>query len=172
MSKTNLLLVSLIAAIPGGFLTFWLVSAFLGYADKMSMLFIALAAITLIASVAMTLAPVGIFLFTPKDEKEPGAKDAKKDDDVEEFGEDELEDVEEEDGDGFGDVIPDDFGADEESEESKDSDDADDLDGFEFGTDEEETGDDDFFSDDGDDGDGDGDALTELELDLDEEEDK
>lgn len=87
VSKMNLSLVSLVAAIPAGFLAFLLVNVFLTYAGAsspaglqttiptMAYVFVGLALAT---SAVLVLMPIGVVVLGPKSEKK--AKPAKDDD--------------------------------------------------------------------------------------------
>ncbi len=107
MSKKGFVLLSLVGAIPGGFLTVLLVMMFLNHADKAGGMFLTIAGITLIPSFALVLIPFAIVVFAAKDEKPEVVEE-----DVEEFEAD--EDVDEDEG--FGDEVPDDFDGDESME--------------------------------------------------------
>ena len=100
MSKTNLALSSLIAAIPGGFLAYLLVMAFLHHIGDMPMMLQVLVGLALVGCVVATLSPVGILVFVggdgaTKPKKEKKAKKGKKSEAVEEEDDDML--VEEDD---------------------------------------------------------------------------
>ncbi len=172
MSKLSLLLTSLVAAIPGGYLTYLMVMTFLNRADQMSGTLMGLAGLTLAMSACITLTPFGIAIFTPKGEKVASAGSAQEEADVDE---DLDEDLDEEAG-GFGDdPIPDDF----EVEDSGDFDSAEtgDLETFEYDVDGDDTGGDDFDDADFDAGDDDvfaeddDDDLGDFDMDFDDEED-
>ena len=110
MSKLQLPLMSLVAAIPGGFLTYLLVMAFLNHAEAMSTSLLGVAGLTLLLSGFLTILPVGALIFGPKgaskkkekteDQSEPAAEE--EDEYVsdsaaelsDEFAEDEFEDDE------------------------------------------------------------------------------
>lgn len=62
----GIMLASLVAAIPGVLLTYFVVMAFWHHAESMSGMLLGLSAITLIVSAAAILLPIGIILFTPK----------------------------------------------------------------------------------------------------------
>lgn len=66
MSKWNLIAVSIVAAVPGAFLAYLMVSAFLSGADSMSGIMMALVGITLATSATVALTPVGIAVFGGK----------------------------------------------------------------------------------------------------------
>ena len=80
VSKTNLALSSLIAAIPGGFLAYLLVMAFLHHIGDMPMMLKVLVGLALIGCVVATLSPVGILVFVGGDgaTKPKKAKESKK----------------------------------------------------------------------------------------------
>lgn len=80
MSKINLFLVSLVAAIPGGVLSTILAMNFLTSADKMEGMMQLLTAATLGLSVLVTVLPLGILIWGAKTEKPAVAikKDAKE----------------------------------------------------------------------------------------------
>lgn len=166
MSKLNLMLVSLVAAIPGAALAVMLVMAFLNYGGGATVAFQGLAGLVLLLSAVVTLMPVGIFVMGPKSEK--AARAAATGDDIEVVDEaeanagddiEELAEVEEVEGfgddevataDGIGDelaVVEEDFGAEDAgSEELLVAEDAvDDDDDF---TATQDNWDDDFFDDD------------------------
>lgn len=67
MSKWNLIAVSIVAAVPGAFLAYLMVDAFLSGADAMSGTMMALVGITLATSATMALTPVGIAVFGGKE---------------------------------------------------------------------------------------------------------
>lgn len=69
MSKLNLILVSLVAAIPAGILSTVLALNFLNSADKMEGMLQLISAVTLGLSVLVTVLPLGILIFGAKDEK-------------------------------------------------------------------------------------------------------
>ena len=75
MGKTGLASASLVAAIPGGFLTVMMVLAFVNYTgDKPQgvetpILLFVVAGVTLAVSFLVMLMPVGIFVFSPKTEE-------------------------------------------------------------------------------------------------------
>lgn len=82
MNKTSLTAVSLVGAIPAGFLAVVLVMSFLSYADKMSGTLKGLAAGTLALVAVVLLIPAAILVFGAKTKKpgeaaeaEPEAKD-------------------------------------------------------------------------------------------------
>ena len=80
MSKLQLPLISLVAAIPGGFLAYLLVMAFLNHAESMPT--------TLLMSGVLVLMPLGALIFGPKG----GAKKKGKDlEEAESFDEDDEE---------------------------------------------------------------------------------
>ncbi|QDV51986.1 hypothetical protein [Gimesia fumaroli] len=109
MSKLQLPLMSLVAAIPGGLLTYLLVMAFLNHAEAMSTTLLGVAGLTLLLSGFLTILPVGALIFGPKgaskkkskskDEPELEADEEDEDDFVsdsaaelsDEFAEDEFE---------------------------------------------------------------------------------
>lgn len=75
MSKNALVLTSLITAIPGLFLVFLVVMAFLRYAGGWSIGTQVLSGLMLLIGLGLTLMPVGIYVFGgPKAEKEPKAE--------------------------------------------------------------------------------------------------
>ena len=95
VSKTNLALSSLIAAIPGGFLAYLLVMAFLHHIGDMPMMLQVLVGLALVGCVVATLSPVGILVFVggdgaTKPKKEKKAKKGKKSEAVEEEDDDML----------------------------------------------------------------------------------
>ena len=63
MSKGALTLTSLVAAIPGGFLTYLTIMAFINYTDKMVTMLQVVTGVTLVISLLMALAPFAILLF-------------------------------------------------------------------------------------------------------------
>ena len=72
MTKTQTMLMSLVAAVPAGILAFLLVMAFLGSGDKMAGLMPVVVGVTLLCAVLTALMPVGILLFGgPKTAKAP-----------------------------------------------------------------------------------------------------
>ncbi|EDL59583.1 hypothetical protein [Gimesia maris] len=66
MSKLQLPLISLVAAIPGGFLAYLLVMAFLNHAESMPTMLLAVAGTTLLMSGVLVLMPLGALIFGPK----------------------------------------------------------------------------------------------------------
>ena len=92
---------SLVAAIPAGFLAVTLVLVFLNHAGGTTGMLLTLAGITLVPSFAVALIPFAILVFAPKDEKPDVAKPKTEETD------------EEEEEDGFADSISEDFGDDE-----------------------------------------------------------
>ncbi|QDT43875.1 hypothetical protein Pan241w_39790 [Gimesia alba] len=110
MSKLQLPLMSLVAAIPGGFLTYLLVMAFLNHAEAMSTPLLGVAGLTLLLSGFLTILPIGALIFGPKgaskkkakdeDQPEPAAEEDEYASDSaaelsDEFAEDEFEDDDE-----------------------------------------------------------------------------
>ncbi|MEX2286519.1 MAG: hypothetical protein WD648_05465 [Planctomycetaceae bacterium] len=71
MSKTGLFLVSLVAAIPAGFLAVLLALDFLNRAEQMETMLKVVSIATLLASAPVMLLPFGILIFGPKAEPEP-----------------------------------------------------------------------------------------------------
>jgi len=110
-TKRNLILTSLVAAIPGAVLAFLMVRTFLSYAEKMNNVpLMAFAGLTLVASATLVLMPFGVWVFGPKELK-PAArpKDEPAEEEAAERGmEEQAVRAEPE---GFGDVIPEDFDA-------------------------------------------------------------
>ena len=113
MSKLHLPLMSLVAAIPAGFLTYLLVMAFLNHAEAMSTTLLGVAGLTVLLSAALTIMPIGALIFGPKgaSKKKAKSKDVDsidstdEDDDLvpdsaaelsDEFGVDELDTEEDE----------------------------------------------------------------------------
>jgi len=86
VSKLQLPLMSLVAAIPGGFLTYLLVMAFLNHAEAMSTTLLGVAGLTLLLSAALTIMPIGAFIFGPKgaSKKKEKGKDIGKTDSIDE----------------------------------------------------------------------------------------
>lgn len=82
MSKIGLFLTSLVAAIPGGFMAYLMVMAFLNHSGGPSMWTKALAGMLLCIGGLLGVLPVGILLFagpkTEKRPKEPKEKPGKK----------------------------------------------------------------------------------------------
>lgn len=70
MGKLPLFFVSLVASIPGGYLSYVLVMVFLERAERMSTAFQVIAGVTLACSALVTVIPFFILIFTPK--KAPG----------------------------------------------------------------------------------------------------
>jgi hypothetical protein len=66
LTKTNLALASLTAALPAGILAFLIVSTFLTQFEAMGGMLSALAGLTLALSALVALMPVGILVFGPK----------------------------------------------------------------------------------------------------------
>ncbi len=69
MSRLSLMLVSLVAAIPAGYLSYELVMTFVNRAENMVTMLHVLAGTTLAMGALLTLMPIGILLFGPKTEK-------------------------------------------------------------------------------------------------------
>ncbi|HVW02704.1 MAG TPA: hypothetical protein VHB77_20270 [Planctomycetaceae bacterium] len=94
MTKTQVVLTSLVAALPGAMLSYLLVMVFLQYGGGKTVMMQALAAITLLLSIAAVLAPAGLWVFggpaAPRKKKGGEAAEA---DEVEEAGE--VEEAEE-----------------------------------------------------------------------------
>lgn len=151
MTKLQISLVSLVAAIPGGVLAYVMVMAFLNHGGGSSGMLKGLAGGTLVVGSLLALMPIGIFIFAgPKK-----AKTADKDDDATELQEDDAADSG--DVDAAQTVIYDSPDADDEDElaDSADLDEAEatidaDADDFEMADDDEdlELGDDDSAADD------------------------
>ena len=79
VSKLNLFFVSLVAAVPGGVLSYFLVTNFLTRADQMESMLQIVSAVTLALSALVTLLPFGILIFGPKtEEPEAPAKTEKE----------------------------------------------------------------------------------------------
>lgn len=100
MSKLNLMLLSLVAAVPGGVLAYLMVAAFLTRSGDMTGTFQILAGLTLVVSALVAVVPIGILLFSKKEPKaeeeaEEGEPDASED---EELADEAVEP-------GFGDVV-------------------------------------------------------------------
>jgi hypothetical protein len=73
VTKNGLILVSLVAAVPGAVLVCLMVMAFLSYAAGPSLWPKALAGMALLTGLVVMLMPVGIFVFGPKAEKKSAA---------------------------------------------------------------------------------------------------
>ena len=72
MSKIGLFLTSLVAAVPGGFLAYLMVMAFLNHSGGPTMWTKVLAGMLLFIGSLLSVMPVGVLLFTgAKSEKEP-----------------------------------------------------------------------------------------------------
>tara|TARA_R100001132_G_C3275139_1_gene97802 strand:- start:3307 stop:3810 length:504 start_codon:yes stop_codon:yes gene_type:complete len=93
VSKLQLPLISLIAAIPGGFLAYLLVMAFLNHAESMSTMLLAVAGTTLLMSAVLVLMPIGALIFGPKGGAKKKAK-GKDSEAADSFDEDEAGDEE------------------------------------------------------------------------------
>jgi len=65
VGKSNLLLVSLVAALPAGYLCYEMVNTFLNRSEGLETIMLVLAGITLTGSSVVALSPVGILLFSP-----------------------------------------------------------------------------------------------------------
>ncbi len=74
MSKLQLPLMSLVAAIPGAFLTYLLVMAFLNHAEAMSTSLLGVAGLTLLLSAFLAVIPLGALIFGPKGAAKKKAK--------------------------------------------------------------------------------------------------
>ncbi|QDT80380.1 hypothetical protein Mal35_38510 [Gimesia maris] len=92
MSKLQLPLISLVAAIPGGFLAYLLVMAFLNHAESMPTMLLAVAGTTLLMSGVLVLLPIGALIFGPKGGAKKKGKDNVEEDsfDEDESGDEEL----------------------------------------------------------------------------------
>lgn len=94
MTKTQVVLTSLVAALPGAILSYLLVMVFLQFGGGKTVMMQALAAITLLMSIATVLAPAGLWVFggpsAPRRKK--AAKTADGDEDAEEVEEVEAAD--------------------------------------------------------------------------------
>ncbi|MFH1303274.1 MAG: hypothetical protein ABIK07_19590 [Planctomycetota bacterium] len=66
MSKLQLPLMSLVAAIPGAYLTYLLVMAFLNHAEAMSTSLLGVAGLTLLLSGFLAIMPLGALILGPK----------------------------------------------------------------------------------------------------------
>ena len=82
MTKSQTALTSLVAAVPGGFLAYLLVMAFLGHADQMGGMLNGVVGVALLCSIAAALTPVGIMLFGGPRTAKPKAKKKADDDDA------------------------------------------------------------------------------------------
>jgi hypothetical protein len=78
VSKMNLFLVSLVAALPGGVLSYILATNFIFSADKMEGMVQIVSGFTLAMSALVTVLPFGILIFGPKAEPKPAAAPAAK----------------------------------------------------------------------------------------------
>jgi hypothetical protein len=78
VSKLGLFFLSLVAAIPGGFLAVRLVLDFLNRADQMETTLQIVSGLTLAMSALVMLLPFGILIFGPKTEKEPEVGETSK----------------------------------------------------------------------------------------------
>ena len=75
MSKNGLLLVSLVGAIPGAFVVYVMVMAFVNYAAGPAVWPKALAGMSLLCGLLLAVMPIGIFVYGgPKAEKAPAEK--------------------------------------------------------------------------------------------------
>lgn len=93
-NKLGLVLLSLVAAVPGGYLCFLLVMAMLSSFGKMSGMMRGMVCLILVFGAVVTATPLGIMIFGPKDESETAGKGRKgKSDD--EPDSDDLEEVDE-----------------------------------------------------------------------------
>ena len=77
MNKLSLAAVSLVAAIPAGFLAVLMALAFLRHAEHMKTTLLVLAGLTLAVSALVTVMPFGILIFGAKDKR--GKQEAGKD---------------------------------------------------------------------------------------------
>ena len=99
MNKNQLALTSLTAALPGAFLAYLMVAAFLTGFEHMAMTLQALAGLTLLVSAGVALMPVAIIVFGPKVEKPKKAEEGEEADVAEavvpegpdELGDDEMQ---------------------------------------------------------------------------------
>jgi hypothetical protein len=142
VSKLNLTLATLVAAIPAGFLGYLMIMTFLNLANQMTTGLVVLASVTLAAAVCVVLMPVLIPIFgkqpalatgTPVDVEPKSAADDEDEGDVGLVDEDPFdEDMVSE-----GDISVDDLELDDDFETDADGDDElyaedDDVDGFEI----------------------------------------
>ena len=156
MSRLQLPLMSLVAAIPGGYLTYLLVMAFLNHAEAMSTPLLGVVGLTLLLSAVLTIMPVGALIFGPKGTAKKKGKGKQEVDSVEEgeavvpdsaadlsdeFGVDEFETEEEDDlasGDDLDFGETEDFSDSEISSEFEDDDFGFEEDDYEFDDEDEE----------------------------------
>lgn len=89
VSKLQLVLTSLIAAIPGAFLSYLLVMTFVNRAGEMPGTLLGLAGLTLASSVTVALLPVAIAVFVSSGPAKPQKKKPQKEEAEEEDFEDE-----------------------------------------------------------------------------------
>jgi hypothetical protein len=79
VSKNGLLLVSLVGAIPGAFVVYVMVMAFVNYAAGPAVWPKALAGMSLLCGLLLAVMPIGIFVYGgPKTEKAPAEKSGDK----------------------------------------------------------------------------------------------
>jgi len=71
VSKLQLMLASLAAAVPGGILSYFLVMSFIQYGGGPNVSYQALSALSLVVALAGTLSPIAILLFYSSGEEKP-----------------------------------------------------------------------------------------------------
>ncbi len=103
MSKLQLPLMSLVAAIPGAYLTYLLVMVFLNHAEAMPAALTGIAGLTLLLSAFLVVMPIGAMIFGPKgaSKKKKKGKGQPEDEDKDDDSAAELSDefIAEDDGD-------------------------------------------------------------------------
>ena len=104
MNKSTLILVSLIAAIPGGVMTVLMVMAFVNHAGGTGWMIKALAGISLLTGAAVFAMPIGIVVFLGREKSGAAPQATAPDEIVEDEAEEAEEEVEEfeDDGSTFG----------------------------------------------------------------------
>ena len=76
MTKGNLIATSLVGAIPGGFLAYFTIMAFINYAENMAVMLQVVTGTTLLFAVLMALSPIAILLFSKGQPKEEAAEES------------------------------------------------------------------------------------------------
>lgn len=73
MGKKQLIAVSLVAAVPGAFLAYLMVMAFLSGADKMGGILMGAAGLALVTGTLMAVTPIGLAIFVGRGDKSQAA---------------------------------------------------------------------------------------------------
>ena len=137
MSKISLFCTSLVPALVAGGLSYLMVMTFLERTGTMGTMLMVVCGVTLAASAIVALSPFGILIFSPKTE-DLATETVEDQEEVEDDFEDDFADDDDED-EGFGDAIPDDFDPDELADDDDDFDIEDDMEIDDLDLDDQET---------------------------------